>query len=188
MILAAACHQHPGYAGYLVGHGDSGDLGGAPLYGVLLACFGASAVGGTVLLPKIKTRLGANATVKAATVGFAGVIILIALAPNAYLAGIATLLAGVCWISVVSTLNVSAQVALPNWVRARGLSIFMMVFFGSMTVGRLTWGNLASHIGNSTTLILAAVGALIAIPLTRRAKLNQGETTSHRLFTGQRRS
>lgn len=150
--------------------------GGAALYGVLLACLGVGAVGGAVLLPKVKARLGADATVKAATVGLAGVIILIALAPNAYLAGIATLLAGACWISVVSTLNVSAQVALPNWVRARGLSIFMMVFFGSMTVGSLTWGNLASHVGISTTLIIAAIGALIAIPLTSRAKLNQGET------------
>lgn len=150
--------------------------GGAALYGILLACLGAGAVGGALVLPKIKARLGADRTVKAATVGLAGVIALIALAPNAYLAGVAALLAGVCWISVVSTLNVSAQVALPNWVRARGLSIFMMVFFGSMTVGSLTWGTLASHVGISTTLLVAAAGALIAVPLTGSAKLNQGET------------
>ncbi len=150
--------------------------GGTALYGVLLACLGAGAVAGAVLLPKIKSRLGADTTVKAATAGLAGVIALIAIAPNAYLAAFSTLLAGVCWISVVSTLNVSAQVAPPNWVRARGLSIFMMVFFGSMTVGSLAWGNLASHVGIPATLLIAATGALIAIPLTRGATLNQGET------------
>ncbi len=150
--------------------------GGAALYGVLLTCLGAGAVGGAVALPKIKARLGADLTVKVATVGLAGVLALISLVPNAYLAGVSTLLAGACWIAVVSTLNVSAQVALPNWVRARGLSIFMMVFFGSMTVGSLTWGNLASHVGISMTLLVAAAGAVIAVPLTSRAKLNQGET------------
>lgn len=149
--------------------------GGASLYGVLLACLGTGAVAGAVLLPKIKVRLGADGTVNAATVGLSGVLGLIALAPNAYLAAFAALFAGMCWISVVSTLNVSAQVALPNWVRARGLSLFMMVFFGSMTVGSLIWGNLASHLGISSTLLVAAAGALIAIPLTRSRKLNQGE-------------
>jgi MFS family permease len=149
--------------------------GGAALYGVLLACLGVGAVGGAVILSKIKSKLGADRTVKAATLGLAGVIAIFALNSNAYVAGLAALLAGVCWISVVSTLNVSAQTALPNWVRARGLSIFMMVFFGSMTVGSLLWGNLAAHIGISTTLLAAAAGALIAIPLTSHAKLNQGE-------------
>lgn len=150
--------------------------GGAALYGSLLACLGAGAVGGAVLLPGIKERIGADRTVQIATLGLAAVIALIALAPNVYLAGAATLVAGVCWIWVVSTLNVSAQIALPNWVRARGLSIFMMVFFGAMTVGSLTWGNLAVHIGISPTLLIAAAGALLVIPLTSRAKLNQGET------------
>ncbi|MDX2263404.1 MAG: MFS transporter [Hyphomicrobiales bacterium] len=149
--------------------------GGASLYGLLLACLGSGAVGGAVLLPKVKASLGADLTVRAATVGLAGVMTLIALAPNVYLAAAAALLAGVCWISVVSTLNISAQVALPNWVRARGLSIFLMVFFGSMTLGSLIWGNLASFVGIPTTLLVATAGALLAMPLTIGSKLNQGE-------------
>lgn len=149
--------------------------GGPALYGVLLGCLGAGAIGGAVVLPKVKASLGADRTVRAATIGFAGVLALTAVAPNVYLAGFAALLAGLCWIAVVSTLNVSAQLALPNWVRARGLSIFMMAFFGSMTVGSIAWGILAEQAGISITLVVAAVGALIAIPLTTSAKLNQGE-------------
>lgn len=149
--------------------------GGAGLYGVLLGCLGAGAVAGAILLPKLKERLGPDRTVMAATIALAGVIVSMALVPNATLAAIAAVLAGVAWISVVSTLNVSAQTALPNWVRARGLSIFLMVFYGSMTAGSLIWGQLASVVGIPGALLTAAAGALVAIPLTRSAKLNQGE-------------
>lgn len=153
--------------------------GGATLYGSLLACLGVGAVSGAVLLPRVKTKLGADGMVMAATMGLAAVLATIAVFPTAWAAVPAVLVAGMCWIAVVSTLNVSAQVALPDWVRARGLSIFLMVFFGSMTLGSLLWGALASRIGISAALLIAAAGALIAIPLTVRARLNQGEALDH---------
>jgi quinol monooxygenase YgiN len=83
-------------------------------------------------------------------------------------------LAGLSWIAVLSSLNVSAQTALPDWVRARGLSVFLTIFFGSMSLGSLAWGQVASVWGTPVALIAAAVGALALIPLTRRAKLLQG--------------
>jgi len=49
------------------------------------------------------------------------------------------LIAGASWIAVLASLNVSAQVALPDWVRARGLSIFVTIFFGSMALGSVVW-------------------------------------------------
>lgn len=153
--------------------------GGASLYGILLGCLGAGAVAGAVFLPQIKARLGADGAVRFGTVGLSAVITLIALVPNVYVAAGAAVIAGVSWISVMSTLNVSAQTALPNWVRARGLSIFLMVFYGSMTAGSLFWGWLASNIGISGALVTAAVGAIGAMLLTRSAKLNQGEALDH---------
>lgn len=150
--------------------------GGATLYGTLLGCLGAGAVAGAVLLPKIKSRLGPDGTVMLGTVGLAIVIVLMALVPSGSLAALAAALAGVSWISVLSTLNVSAQTALPNWVRARGLSIFLMVFFGSMTAGSLLWGHLASHVGIPAALVTAAAGAIVAMLLTRSVRLNQGES------------
>lgn len=149
--------------------------GDATLYGILLGCLGAGAVAGAVLLPKIKGKLGADGTVMFGTVGLAVVIVLVALAPNRTLAAFASALAGICWISVLSTLNVSAQTALPNWVRARGLSIFLMVFYGSMTVGSILWGHLASHVGIPTALLVAAAGSVIAMLLTRNVKLSQSQ-------------
>ena len=40
----------------------------------------------------------------------------------------------------------SAQTALPDWVRARGLSVFLTVFFGSMAAGSLVWGQVAASL------------------------------------------
>ncbi|MEM7060976.1 MAG: MFS transporter [Pseudomonadota bacterium] len=150
--------------------------GGPTLYGILLAAVGAGAVGGALILPKIKARLGADRTVAAGTAGTAAVLLVLALLPLQPIAVAAAGLAGFSWIAVLSSLNVSAQTSLPDWVRARGLSIFLTVFFGSMSLGSLAWGQVASVWGIPTALIAAAVGAVVVIPLLRIAKLGQGET------------
>ncbi|MEM0990511.1 MAG: MFS transporter [Pseudomonadota bacterium] len=148
--------------------------GGPTLYGLMLAAVGAGAVGGALILPKVKARLGADGTVAAGTVGTALVMVAMATVPNQGAAIAAAALAGLSWIAVLSSLNVSAQTALPDWVRARGLSVFLTVFFGAMSVGSLAWGQVASLTGISTALIAAAAGAALMIPLTWRAKLQQG--------------
>jgi Transmembrane secretion effector len=47
----------------------------------------------------------------------------------------ASLIAGLAWITALVTINVSAQMALPPWVRGRGLSIYVAVMFGAMSLG-----------------------------------------------------
>ncbi|MGP1255844.1 MAG: MFS transporter [Kiloniellales bacterium] len=149
--------------------------GGPTLYGLLLACVGGGAVAGALVLPRIKRKLGADRTVAAGSFGTALVLLLFALVPNPLVAGLASALAGLSWIAVLSSLHVSAQTALPDWVRARGLSIFLTVFFGAMAAGSLVWGQVASLAGIPVALIVAAAGVALFIPLTWRAKLSQGE-------------
>lgn len=86
----------------------------------------------------------------------------------------ASALAGLSWIAVLSSLHVSAQTALPDWVRARGLSIFLTVFFGAMSAGSLVWGQVANLAGIPAALLIAAAGAALFVPLTWRAKLGAG--------------
>ncbi|MEM9629042.1 MAG: MFS transporter [Pseudomonadota bacterium] len=149
--------------------------GGATFYGILLTAVGAGAVVGAFLLPVIKKRLGADALVAGGTIGTAAVLLIMATVNSQVIAVIAAALAGLSWIAVLSSLNVSAQTSLPDWVRARGLSIFLTVFFGSMSLGSLGWGQVASIWDIPTALIVAALGALAVIPLTWRAHLGQGE-------------
>ncbi|MGC2460266.1 MAG: MFS transporter [Steroidobacteraceae bacterium] len=148
--------------------------GGPALYGVLLGAIGAGAVGGAFALPWAKSRLGPDLMVVAATVGTAVSLVLFGLARVPIVALVASILAGASWIAVLANLNVSAQVALPDWVRGRGLAIFVTVFFGSMTLGSGVWGEIADIAGLPSTHFIAAAGALLAIPLTRRWKLQTG--------------
>jgi hypothetical protein len=140
----------------------------------MLGAVGVGAVGGAVFLPSLKSRLGADAVVAAGTAGTALVLVVFALLKRQDAAVVAGMLAGASWIAVLSTLNVSAQVALPDWVRARGLSIFIAVFFGAMTLGSLLWGQLASAFGISATLLVAAAGAVLGAVVSWPAKLLQG--------------
>ncbi len=148
--------------------------GGPALYGVLLGAIGAGAVGGAFILPWAKSRLGPDGVVVTATVGTALSLALFGLARVPIVALIASLLAGASWIAVLANLNVSAQVALPDWVRGRGLALFVTVFFGSMTLGSALWGEVADIVGLPLTHFVAAAGALLAIPLTRRWRLQTG--------------
>ena len=51
-----------------------------------------------------------------------------------------SLLAGASWTIMMTTLFVSAQVALPDWVRGRGMAILLTAYFGAMTIGSALWG------------------------------------------------
>lgn len=148
-------------------------LGGdASLYGMIIGAVGVGAVFGAILLPKIDARLGGDRTVQAGTVLTAIVLVLLGFVPSQIAAIAAGAIAGIAWIWVLSTLNVAAQNALPDWVRGRGLSIYGLVFFGAMTAGSLGWGALATWVGIPLTLAIAALGLVVAIPLTRPYGLN----------------
>lgn len=148
--------------------------GGPSLYGVLLGAIGAGAVGGAFLLPWLKSRLGPDALMAVGTLGQALTMVLYGVARDPMTAFVASVIAGGSWIAALAMLGVSAQVALPDWVRARGLALYTTVFFGSLTLGSVIWGEIAERVGLSVAHFLAAAGATAAIPLTWRWKLQTG--------------
>ena len=148
--------------------------GGPELYGGLLAAIGCGAVGCAFMLPRLKAKLGTNGLVTLGEVGTAITLVLLGFAREPIMAVCASLIAGMSWIVVVASLNMSAQVALPDWVRGRGLAMYVTAFFGTMTAGSVLWGELAGLTGLPITHFFAAAGILLAIPLTRRWKLQTG--------------
>lgn len=63
---------------------------------------------------------------------------------------------------MLTTLNGTAQAVLPNWVRGRGLAVYLTLFFGTMTAGSLVWGQVASLSSLDAALVAAGLlaGAL----------------------------
>jgi MFS family permease len=152
-------------------------LGGGPeIYGILLGAIGLGAVAGAFAMPSWKMRIGPDRLVAAASIGTAIALALFGIARDPALALLASVMAGISWIAAVATLNVSAQVALPDWVRGRGLAIYMTVLFGSLTFGSAVWGQLATLKGLPITLFAAMAGMLLTIPLTWRRRLQTGAT------------
>jgi len=148
--------------------------GGPELYGLLLGAIGASAVGCAFILPRLKARLGADGLVALGELGTAATLVMLGLAREPVVTVLACIIAGASWIAAIANFNISAQVSLPDWVRGRGLAMYVTVFFGSMTVGSAIWGEAAAILGLAPAHFIAAAGALAAIPLTRRWKLQTG--------------
>jgi MFS family permease len=149
-------------------------VGGPEFYGILLGTIGAGAVVGAFFLPWLKAKLGPDQTVSAATLGTAIALGLFGVAHHEMTGVTASFIAGLSWIAALATLNVSAQVSLPEWVRGRGLAFYMTVMFGALTLGSALWGKAAAIIGLPLTHFVAAAGALAVIPLTRRWKVQTG--------------
>jgi MFS family permease len=148
--------------------------GGPALYGILLGTIGASAVGGAFPLRWLRGKFGADRLLSIATLATAAATGLFALAHDSATAVAASLIAGASWIAAVSSLNVSAQTALPEWVRGRGLAVYVTVMFGALTLGSAIWGELAAVFSVAAALLVAAMGAILSVPLTRNWKLQTG--------------
>jgi hypothetical protein len=124
-----------------------------------------------LFLRRLRIAFGANWLLAAASLATGVATALFAVSRDPIIGVLASLVAGAAWISAVSSLNISAQVSLPDWVRGRGLAMYVAVMFGSLTAGSALWGEVAAVAGPASGLLLAAFGILISIPLTWRWKV-----------------
>ena len=141
-------------------------VGGGPvLYGVLLGAIGASAVGAAFVLPWLNSWLGPDRSTAAGTLGTALATAMFGLAHDSVTAVMASLIAGASWMAALSSLSVSAQIALPEWVRGRGLAIYVTVMYGALSIGSVIWGQAAASLGLGPAQFIAAAGCALTIPL-----------------------
>jgi MFS family permease len=148
---------------------------GATGYGLLLAALGAGAVSGAMVLPLVKQRLSLAALVPVATVVFALAITGLAQLDSFPLHLLAMFLAGGAWLTLLSTFNVAVQTVVPSWVRARAVSIYLVIFYGALAGGSWLWGAVAEFRSVSWALSAAAVGMVIGLAATWRFKLRSGD-------------
>jgi predicted MFS family arabinose efflux permease len=147
---------------------------GAEHYGVLLSAISIGAILGSLGHEKLLRRFGADWLVAFGTIVTVLALALFAFAHELVVALGACLLAGVAWVNNLTCLYTSAQSVLPDWVRGRGLAVFLTVIYGTMTLSSAAWGEIAEGTGLPAALLIAAGGAIAAIPLTWRWKLQQG--------------
>lgn len=156
------------------------ELGGdAGTYGLLLGAMGLGALAGGFSRQWVANRLGASAL--PAGVGLFGVSgTVLGLVGSVELAVVALLVAGVAWVWTLATLNATAQMMSPEWVRGRAMSLYTLSFVGVLPLGSILAGTIAEGLGADGAnialgLSCAIVGFVIA-PLLRIPALDAVET------------
>ncbi len=133
-------------------------------YGTLFGALGFGAILAALTVGRLRAVVSTNAMLVAAGLLFAVVVAVLVLVPSYPLALVVLVLGGAAWTTVIATLNTELQVVLPVWVRARGLSVFLVTFTGSQALASVLWGQLAAWIGIvSTFLVAAALTAVLAL-------------------------
>jgi len=140
-------------------------------YGVLLGCLGVGSIFAAVMLHRLRQNFSWDTMATAAVALFGAVSILLAYLASFTAVALALIVTGMCWMVVNSTLTTATQTAVPSWVRARTLAVYLLVFQGSMAVGSVIWGAVATRFGLRTALFCAGVALLAASAATARLRL-----------------
>ena len=146
--------------------------GGARTYTLLLASMGSGAILVAFFLPRLRQRWSRDGIVLRGVMLQSAAMVAIALAPSPWVAVPAMLANGMAWITTANSLSVSAQMGLPDWVRARGMSMFQMAIMGASAVGAGVWGQVATWTSVPTSLLIASATAVVSALLVNRLMAN----------------
>jgi MFS family permease len=140
-------------------------------YGILLGCFGIGAIAGALVMQPARARWSTEAVVSGgvgilglAFIAISGLHSLITLAPI-------MLVGGAAWVAFISLINALVQNLAPDWVRARVLAIFFLVYQGAFALGSAAWGLVAQRAGIHAALLYAGVGTAATTALALFTKL-----------------
>jgi MFS family permease len=140
----------------------------------MLSCVGGGAIVAALYFPRWRQRFNRDQFVWAGTLIHAALSCLIVTVPEIWLGLPAMVLVGMAWISVANSLTVAAQIAMPDWVRARGMSIYQMALMGGSAAGSLLWGQVASFVGVKGAVMAAAAFGVVVLLATRKLTVEGG--------------
>ena len=141
--------------------------GDAGTFTLLLASMGAGAIVAALFLPRLRQMMNRDTLVLRSVVLQSVSTAVMAVAPNIYVAVLAMVFNGMAWITCANSLSVSAQLALPDWVRARGMSMYQMAIMGASALGAALWGQVATVTDVPTALLVAAASGTVTMLLAQ---------------------
>jgi MFS family permease len=148
---------------------------GALGYGILNGSMGLGAVIGATMLPRVRRKFSADKIIAVSTGVFVATLLILAFVHYPVVIIPVLLCAGFAWTSTMSTFNLAVQMSVPNWVQARALGTYQMVFSGGMAVGSVIWGLIAEHVSTPVSLAASAGGLLVSLPFSNRLHVLRGE-------------
>jgi MFS family permease len=140
-------------------------------YGLLLGCFGFGAIAGAFAMQSARARWSTE-TVVSAGVAILG-LVMVAISGLHTLSTLAAVISvgGAAWVVFISLINALVQNLAPDWVRARVLAIFILVYQGSYSLGTVAWGAFAQRTSVRTAMVYAGIGTIATLVVALFAKL-----------------
>jgi MFS family permease len=148
---------------------------GAQGYGFLLTCFGLGALAGAAILPRLRVQYSVDGLVVGATVLFAMMTFAAGQVHIFEWLCLVLFTAGAAWIGILACFNVVAQTMCPSWMRARALSMYLLVLQGGMAIGSALWGAVAARQGVPEALAWSALAMVVGLSTIRRHRLTAAE-------------
>ena len=159
---------------------------GAMGYGILNGSLGVGAVIAATQLHRLRARFTADTIIAASTGYYIVTLLVLALVKSPAMIIGTLIVAGFAWTSTMATLNTSVQLAIPAWVQARVLGVYLMTFQGGLALGSVLWGAVAERASTSSALLASAAGLALSYPLARHFHVLRGAPADFRPYQWKR--
>jgi MFS family permease len=140
-------------------------------YGFLLGCFGGGAIVGALLMQRARARWSIDTVVSTAIAILGMTVAWTAVVRTLNAIGLLMLVAGAAWLTFISLFSALVQGMAPDWVRARVLAVFMLVFQGGLAAGSAFWGLVGERAGVQAALLWAGVSCVATAAISYRWRL-----------------
>ena len=135
--------------------------GGVGQYTQLMACAGAGAVTGALVVAWLGKFKGMGRTLLILQLVFGALVLLFAVTRVIWINAVLLFGAGACMVMVFAVLSSLVQLIVPNEMRGRVMSIYMVAFRGGMPLGSLVGGYVATLA--SAPAVLTINGVLMSL-------------------------
>jgi len=140
-------------------------------YGLLLGCIGEGAIVGALLMQALRARFSTEMIVSAGIVILGAAMVTITRLHRLSTLALVIFVSGAAWVLFISLINALVQNLAPDWVRARVLAIFTLVYMGSFALGSAVWGGIAQHRSVRLALIYSGFGTVVSAILALFVRL-----------------
>ena len=152
-------------------------LGGGPdVLGWLMGASGVGALGGALYLANRRTVVGLGRVILLGAVTFGASLVVFSVARSVWLAAPILAFAGAGFIVQAASTNTIIQTIVDERFRGRVMAFYTMAFFGSVPIGSLISGVVATSVGASMTIrfggvicIAAGIWFAVRLPAVRAA-------------------
>jgi MFS family permease len=145
---------------------------GAAGFGLHMGAYGLGAVLAAATIPRLRRNASLRAILALGAASFAVFGLILVWGPSGPGLIAVMPLGGAGWMWSISTLNASAQAAAAAWVRGRALAFNLLCFQGSIALGALLWGMVATWFDVQVAVTVAMLGLTAATAVLHRRDLD----------------